>query len=127
MKNKITSFTVNKLVVNSFGFESNKNKQHASDFNYEVIQETINFLKMNHISESKTYNKIDSYALKHIVERYIGAYVSNGDLIASLVCLGFQVKPNYKDSPNALGKFSFPSKTQKSLISFKNKLSYEKK
>jgi hypothetical protein len=42
---------------------------------------------------------IGSYSLKHIVERAVGTYIANGDLIVAALHLGFTVTP-YRDSPN---------------------------
>lgn len=50
----------------------------------------------------KTPNReIGSYGLKHIVEKWAGAYVSNGAFILAAHRLGFQMIPDDPLSPNA--------------------------
>jgi hypothetical protein len=47
---------------------------------------------------------IGSYGLKHDCEKAVGAYVSNGALIAAALALGFPAKRQEAKSPNAFFK-----------------------
>jgi hypothetical protein len=38
---------------------------------------------------------IGSYSLKHIIERAVGRYIANGDVVVAAIALGFFVKPSY--------------------------------
>ena len=42
--------------------------------------------------------RVDSYSLKHMVERYAGEYVSNGQFICAAIFMGFD---RLEASPNA--------------------------
>jgi hypothetical protein len=55
---------------------------------------------LNHIPRRKSVN-LGSYGLKHQAERWGGAYVSNGALIAAAIHLGFKVE-RVRGTPNAL-------------------------
>jgi hypothetical protein len=54
------------------------------------------------IRKTKAINKSDfSYGLKHIVEKILGEYCSNGELICAAIYMGFTWKRNGQDDPNA--------------------------
>ena len=45
---------------------------------------------------------LDSYRMKHVVERAIGEYVTNGDLIAAALMAGYPMsRPHGPNEPNA--------------------------
>jgi len=46
------------------------------------------------------------YAIKHVAERQMGGYISNGELIAAAVALGFRAEPTEWGSPNAFFNIS---------------------
>jgi hypothetical protein len=45
--------------------------------------------------------RVDSYGLKHIIERWAGDYVSNGACLQAAVDLGLLIKPYGRGSCNA--------------------------
>jgi hypothetical protein len=69
------------------------------DWNDQKILAAIAALRRCETARSPTIN---SYAMKHLVERAIGQYLSNGDIICACVFLGFPVKSWEDDYPNVM-------------------------
>lgn len=65
--------------------------------NVDVINKMVPFVTILLQKTSTICNKTTSYGLKHRFERIIGQYVSNGDMIAVMILMGFQIR---FDSPN---------------------------
>lgn len=79
-----------------------KNLSRAGFHNHDVPElEWVNEERINNIvsvirpivKKIKSINyRVSSYGIKHDVERRIGYYVSNGELIAAMIILGFEYK-----------------------------------
>ncbi len=54
-----------------------------------------------HVQKAKSGGH-GSYSLKHVAEHWAGRYIANGPFIAAALHLGFRVKREDGDSPNAL-------------------------
>jgi len=56
---------------------------------------------VTNIPQTKTppHNGLSSYAVKHIAERALGQYISNGQLIAAALLAGYPMRQHH-DSPN---------------------------
>jgi hypothetical protein len=71
--------------------------------------------------------KADSYYLKHVVENILGEYVSNAELIAACIHLGFDyhpVDPDRADNPNVY--FNMSARSLKALANWR-KIAYEER
>lgn len=51
-----------------------------------------------------------SYGLKHVVERWAGAYVTNGAFIEAAAALGYDYRRASPGSPNAVFRMALPRK-----------------
>lgn len=58
----------------------------------------------------KTLNLLDSYALKHVVERYYGDYIANGAFIAAAEEMGYESSRSAPNSPNAKFKMGIKNR-----------------
>jgi len=78
----------NELTKN--GFTTSKKAEDRID--KDKLEHIIRFIKL-WFNQTKSINKNQSsYGLKHLIERKIGTYVSNGDLIASMITCGYKHK-----------------------------------
>jgi len=79
------------------------NSEDANNEQIDILSlEAIRKFVRDNFKKNKTINsKIGSYKLKHIAEKNIGEYVSNGGLIASMILEGYEYKKDSKTSPNA--------------------------
>lgn len=50
----------------------------------------VNWIAPRFEKSKRINKKISSYGLKHIVERCMGEYVGNGELIAAMLLCGFE-------------------------------------
>ena len=72
----------------------------------EVRMDAVNLcaewlLKHDGLDRRKTINTASSsYGLKHVVERVMGQYVTNGEFICAALVLGYKIR-KIKDNPNA--------------------------
>lgn len=67
---------------------------------------------VQHISPRKTINRnVDSYGLKGLAERKLGAYLTNGEFIAAAIIAGYPYRRIGGGSPNALFGISAQSLT----------------
>lgn len=79
-------------------------ERHRADMtdqgHVEEFERALRFLSYasQRFGQAKVNHKRTSYAWKHVAERVMGAYVSNGMLVAAAYALGFTVAKN--DSPN---------------------------
>lgn len=101
--------------LNSIGFGlSNLRRYTAEERNAELAKQREELLlEVNafekvcewlekHGETRTTINRtMNSYGWKHIVEKEIGVYVSNGVFIAAAIHSGFEYKIAAPDSPNA--------------------------
>jgi len=89
------------LFINGFSTNRDTVNEPIDISSLEVVR---NFIRDN-FRKNKTINiKVGSYKLKHIAEKNIenvGGYVSNGNLIASMILEGYEYKKDGKNSPNA--------------------------
>lgn len=74
-----------------------KNGFYLSDKQEDQIDKTklehiISFIEMWFDKTKSIRKKQSSYGLKHLVERNINTYVSNGELIASMIICGYKYK-----------------------------------
>lgn len=80
------------------GLESVGFKNCTDKFNEETFKEniTINLVRnaiRKYFTKSKNINKdLSSYGLKHTLERHLGTYVSNGELIYAMHLEGFKIE-----------------------------------
>lgn len=81
--------------LNLNGFSSNPETFDKAPFVNNKIVTQIRPILAQYFQKTKTfYTGISSYGLKHIVERHIGLYVTNGELIYAMAMEGFEFKPN---------------------------------
>lgn len=84
--------------LDKFGFRNNGKAFDASVFDNKEIIELVRKNIREYLTKSKRmYKSQSSYGLKHVMERHIGKYVSNGELIYAMYLEGFKL---LKDSPN---------------------------
>lgn len=84
-------------------FGINQPPANADKFDKETIRQVRDLISYL-VSKRETLNKDHtSYGLKHIVERILDRYVSNGEFIAAMILEGYRWKPvtNDADQPNA--------------------------
>lgn len=72
------------------GFERGKNPE---PIDIDKISDVFLFVRGNFRKIKSLNYKHSSYGLKHIAERTIGRYVSNGELIAAMILQGYNYKP----------------------------------
>jgi hypothetical protein len=70
----------------------------------------VQVLIRRYFAETKTTQPLGSYGLKHLAERLLGAYVSNGAFILAAILEGVRVSPNGGRDPNARFKFRIRDK-----------------
>ncbi|MDF1674948.1 MAG: hypothetical protein P1U44_04455 [Vicingaceae bacterium] len=105
------------LYLNGFSYKSEK-------FDPKIFSETKKIKKIRteikkYFTKTKSFNSIrTSYGLKHDLERHIGEYVANGELIYAMYLEGYKIKKN-NSSLNC--SFNFSSVGLKNLVS-SNKL-----
>lgn len=109
---RIVDVLKNHPTITEQGYDGDGNYQNLL-INCEVFERCCLILRS--IGRSKTIRKNhDSYGLKHILEKIIGGYVSNGAAICALIDCGFRIQvgdkgPNvffnmYERDYNALSK-----------------------
>ncbi|WP_304138753.1 hypothetical protein [Mesonia mobilis] len=87
--------------LNRDGFKTNESRDFTSKKNVvdqSSIKDIVEFLNLNFIKSKKINMSKSSYGLKHVVEKKLGRYVSNGDLIASMIICEYDY---IVDGPNA--------------------------
>lgn len=72
------------------GFSHSHKKEDQIDKN--KLEHIINFIELWFDKTKSINKKQSSYGLKHLVERNIDAYVSNGELIASMIICDYKYK-----------------------------------
>lgn len=111
------------LTKNGFEKENNSNPK----INMNELEHIIKFIKTYLIQISYFNSKHSSYGIKHIVERCIGGYVSNGELIAAMLFCGYR----YKIYNNGLNCYfnvgNINERKIKNLINLKNKKNENKR
>lgn len=70
------------------------------------VQKVCDLLQLCEKSKRINSNH-SSYGLKHTVERHLGAYTSNGELIAAMLLCGFKHRRNYFPSGKLMPNCSF--------------------
>ena len=75
-----------------FGFYQVENGQERLE--YAPIKRVMDYILHRFEKAKKINRNRSSYGLKHVVERGIGAYVANGELIAAMLLLGFTHSPD---------------------------------
>jgi len=63
------------------------------------IEDIISYIEFYFITTKSINKKTTSYGLKNIIERRIGRYVCNGDLIISMIICGYKYN-NIDNGPN---------------------------
>ena len=72
---------------------------HADRDLREQVQHAMRFLR-EHARPRESFNRRHgSYGLKHMAEKWAGAYISNGALIAAALSLGYEAR-RFPGSPN---------------------------
>lgn len=69
------------------------------NFNFPVIDQCIDVIQLRFDPIKSMNRNFSSYWLKHLLERSIGTYVSNGDIIIAMLTCGYRHTP-IKDTPN---------------------------
>ena len=83
-------------LLTQFGITNKKDIEIPLDRFYlrnDIIDKVQNI--MVYIPRSKGFLSPTSYHLKHVLENIIGEYVSNGEMIAACIYLGFEYKYMY--------------------------------
>ena len=94
-------------------FKNGFDKKESGDINVNSLN-SIRLFIGNNFEKQKIINTYKtSYGLKHIVEKMINNYVSNGDFIASMILEGYEYKRDSRLSPNAYFNI-----TKKSITKF---------
>ena len=101
---------------------------YEDEWTEEYMQEGRSQLRYDHIGKiyellrlckkNKTINgSVSSYYLKHIVERAVGEYTSNGELIAAMIICGYKHKRTFGINGGMLlnAVFNFPKAEVKFL------------
>ena len=84
--------------LNGFGFKNSTTKFEASVFENNKTIEQLRPVIKKHFSPAKTvYKGSSSYGLKHIAERHLDNYVSNGEFIYAMHMEGYNIE---RDDPN---------------------------
>ena len=78
----------NELTKN--GFAPSDKEEDQIDKN--KLEHIINFIELRFDKTKSINKKQSSYGIKHLVERNIGTYVSNGELIASMIICDYKYK-----------------------------------
>lgn len=85
--------------LNSNGFQ-NSDKYFIDEFKNHKKIELLRIEIRKYFVKTNTANKFhSSYGLKHILEKHIGEYVSNGELIYAMHLEGFKI---YRENINCL-------------------------
>lgn len=89
------------------GFSNQTIKFDSSVFNQTEKIENVRTEIRKYLTKIKGFNKSrTSYGLKHVLERHIGEYVSNGELIYAMHLEGFKIQ---RENINCLFNFSTTS------------------
>lgn len=78
-------------------------KKNYTLLNVERIQKA--FACLSQVVQRKDNKCTGSYGLKHVVERFQGEYITNGDLIAVMLLSGFAANFGKADKPNINASF----------------------
>ena len=85
--------------LNKWGFTDNANLNNPP-IDIVVIKASMDYIDRQ-FSSIKTINrKTSSYKIKHIVEKQIGQYVANGELIIAMINCGYDYKQWSINCPN---------------------------
>lgn len=80
----------------------------------QEISECIDWLNQNYVGIKSMKNAISTYSIKHTIEKDLGKYISNGELVAAVVALKINHKRSSDiENPNLYLPFS--SKQLKSI------------
>jgi hypothetical protein len=71
----------------------------ADEPEIEQVNAAAQFIEAHCAHTVRTRNH-SSYGWKHIAERFIGHYITNGAFIAAAALLGYKLKPSRPGSPN---------------------------
>lgn len=108
------------LDLNGFSYENEK-------FDPKIFSESIKIKKIRteiqkYFTKIKTFNSIrSSYGLKHDLERHIGKYVANGELIYAMYLEGYKIK---KINSSLNCSFNISSVGLKNLVGSNKLLEY---
>ena len=86
------------LPPNLFRFGFNKSKYQGLPLLREDVERVANWVAPRFEKSKKLCKTVSSYGIKHIVERAMGEYVGNGELIAAMILCGFKYE---QDGMNA--------------------------
>lgn len=106
----VYDITANGLVSPQYRGHAVKRNNKVSEALPEETQVTlcIEWLKTFATPRKTVNDKIGSYGLKHVVERWAGIYISNGAFILAVYRMGYKIIPNYPLSPNTRFRLSYP-------------------
>ncbi len=119
--NKLTGLCLN-------GFSNGNEEFDSSNFTEIKKIERIRTEIRKYFTKTKSFNKTrSSYGLKHDLERHLGNYVANGELIYAMYLEGYEIKRNdincyFNISSVGLGNLTISNKL---LESFKISWKYE--
>lgn len=87
---------MDKSILNGLKLNGFDNEHESFDESLFSTNKKIDIIRpflSENLSKTKTINKShSSYGLKHIVEKKIGQYVTNGELIYAMFLEGFDIK-----------------------------------
>lgn len=89
------------LTMNGFDWHDlRRDETHSGKpLDLELLPETRQVIA-DHLQSIQTINKhCNSYRLKHIIERFLGQYISNGQLILAMIQEGYAIEKQDR-SPN---------------------------
>lgn len=91
---------------------------YDANFNITEIVEERKLIRLDHVGRvcdllrhctpaKRINSKHSSYGLKHTVERHLGAYTSNGELITAMLLSGFKHRRHYDYNGRLMPNCSF--------------------
>ena len=77
------------------GFDTND----KTPLSKERVQKVADWISTRFEKSTRLYKIDSSYSIKHIVEKNMGEYIANGELIAAMILIGFKYQ-RIPASPN---------------------------
>ena len=111
---EIESVITNNINLTNFGLmevsDSNYIKARKDLYsNLNTVSECIDWMSANYVANVSTKNLSSSYGLKHIIEKDLGHYVSNGCLVAAVEALHISCKKFDQSDSNIYLPFNLKS------------------
>ena len=95
--------------INSIGYYPESNQKIKDDkinyINMEEVKLAYEYVSKNFEKSEKLNKLISSYKLKHLVEKAIGTYISNGALILAMSLAGFKFDDSLSSSSEIINVY----------------------